>query len=91
MYGPKKTLYNHFVRGAAKGVWGDLFKTQTRAGGPPSPVLIDSSVVKANRCASGVKKGGGGAKAKPLAARGVDARPKSTPSPAGSAARSPSC
>jgi transposase len=88
IYGPKKTLYNRFVRWTAKGVWGDLFETLARAGGPPSQVLIDSSAVKAHRCASGGK---GGSKARPLAARGVDAPPRSTPSPIGSAARSPSC
>ena len=87
-YGPKKTLYNRFVRWAAKGIWRDLFETLARAGGPPSQVLIDSSAVKAHRCASGGK---GGSKAMPSAARGVDAPPRSTRSPTGSAARSPSC
>ena len=57
IYGPKKTLYNRFVRWAAKGVWGDLFETLAQAGGPPSQVLIDSSAVKAHRCASGGKGG----------------------------------
>lgn len=42
IYGPKKTLYNRFVRWAAKGIWRDLFETLARAGGPPSQVLIDS-------------------------------------------------
>ncbi|KQO89165.1 transposase [Methylobacterium sp. Leaf90] len=76
------------VRWAAKGIWRDLFETLARAGGPPSQVLIDSSAVKAHRCASGGK---GGSKAMPSAARGVDAPPRSTRSPTGSAARSPSC
>ncbi|WP_085985469.1 IS5-like element ISMex15 family transposase [Methylorubrum extorquens] len=57
IYGPKKTLYNRFVRWAAKGIWRDLFETLARAGGPPSQVLIDSSAVKAHRCASGGKGG----------------------------------
>ncbi|MDF9790626.1 transposase [Methylorubrum extorquens] len=47
IYGPKKTLYNRFVRWAAKGIWRDLFETLARAGWPPSQVLIDSSAVKA--------------------------------------------
>ncbi|WP_245517719.1 IS5 family transposase [Methylorubrum sp. Q1] len=55
VYGPRKTLYNRFVRWAAKGVWTDLFETLAKAGGPPSQVLIDSSAVKAHRCASGGK------------------------------------
>lgn len=88
IYGRKKTLYNRFVRWAAKGVWGDLFETLARTGGPPSQVLIGSTAVKAHRCAAGGK---GGSKARPSAARGVNAPPRSTPSPTGSAARSPSC
>ena len=53
LYGPKKTLYNRFVRWAAKGVWIGLFETLAQAGGPPSQVLIDSTAVKAHRCAAG--------------------------------------
>ena len=56
-YGPTKTLYNRFVRWAAKGVWVDLFHALAQAGGPPAQVLIDSSAVKAHRCASGGKGG----------------------------------
>src|ERR1700712_1709593 len=32
-YGPRKTLYNRFVRWAAKCVWQDLFVTLAAAGG----------------------------------------------------------
>jgi transposase len=88
IYGPKKTLYNRFVRWAAKGVWTGLFEALASAGGPPAQVLIDSSAVKAHRCASGGK---GGSRAKPSAARAAAARPRSTPSPTSSAVRSPSC
>ena len=88
VYGPKKTLYNRFVRWAAKGVWTGLFEALASAGGPPAQVLIDSSAVKAHRCASGAK---GGSRAKPSAARVAGARPRSTRSPTSSAARSPSC
>jgi transposase len=56
-YGPRKTLYNRFVRWAAKGVWIDIFHALASAGGPPAEVLIDSSAVKAHRCASGGKGG----------------------------------
>jgi transposase len=56
-YGPRKTLYNRFVRWAAKGVWVDIFHVLASAGGPPAEVLIDSSAVKAHRCASGGKGG----------------------------------
>ncbi len=56
LYGPKKTLYNRFVRWAAKGIWVELFETLARSGGPPSQVLIDSTAVKAHRCAAGGKR-----------------------------------
>jgi transposase len=88
VYGPKKTLYNRFVRWAAKGVWVGLFETLAQAGGPPSQVLIDSTAVKAHRCAAGGK---GGSRIKPSAAREAGARRRSTPSPTAFAARSPSC
>ncbi len=76
VYGPRKTLYNRFVRWAAKGVWSDVFHALASAGGPPAQVLIDSSAVKAHRCASGGK---GGSAIKPSAARAVGGPPKSTP------------
>jgi transposase len=44
-YGPHKTLYNRYVRWAAKGVWVDLFHALARAGGPSAQVY--SSAVKA--------------------------------------------
>ena len=75
VYGPYKTLYNRFVRWAAKGVWIDIFDILASAGGPPVQVLIDSSAVKAHRCASGGK---GGNTIRPSADRAVDAPPKST-------------
>jgi transposase len=56
-YGPRKTLYNRFVRWAAKGVWIDIFHALASAGGPPAAVLIDSSAVKAHRCVSAAKGG----------------------------------
>ena len=75
VYGPKKTLYNRFVRWAAKGVWVDIFQALAAAGGPPAEVLIDSSAVKAHRCASGGK---GGNSARRSVARAADGRRKST-------------
>jgi len=76
VYGPRKTLYNRFVRWAAKGVWLDVFHALAATGGPPAEVLIDSSAVKAHRCAAGGK---GGSAARRSAARAADAPPKSTP------------
>ncbi len=57
VYGPHKTLYNRFVRWAAKGIWTDVFHALASAGSPPAELLIDSSAVKAHRCASGGKGG----------------------------------
>jgi transposase len=76
VYGPRKTLYNRFVRWAAKGVWIDIFHTLAAAGGPPAQVLIDSSAVKAHRCASGGK---GGSKIRQSADRAAGAPRRSTP------------
>jgi transposase len=73
-YGPKKTLYNRYVRWAEKGVWADLFHALAQEGGPPVQVLIDSSAVKAHRSAAGGK---GGRKIRRSAARAADARRKS--------------
>lgn len=74
-YGPRKTLYNRYVRWAAKGVWVRLFEALAQADGPPAQVLIDSSAVKAHRSAAGGK---GGSKIRRLGARAAGARPKST-------------
>ena len=73
-YGPRKMLYNRFVRWAAKGVWVDVFHTLAATGGPPAEVLIDSSAVKAHRSASGGKGGSGRRRS---AARAAGARQKS--------------
>jgi transposase len=56
-YGPRKRLYNRFVRWAAKGVWLEIFHALAAAGGPPAEVLIDSSAVKAH-AAPRAEKGG---------------------------------
>src|SRR5512144_1324613 len=68
-YGPRKTLYNRFVRWAAKGVWSDLFEMLATAGGPPANLLLDSSAVKAHRCAGAAVKGGAEPGHRPLARR----------------------
>ena len=76
VYGPRKTLYNRFVRWAAKGVWVRLFQALAQVGGPPAHVLMDSSAVKAHRSAAGGK---GGSRARLSGARAGAARPRSTP------------
>src|ERR1700761_5057610 len=56
-YGPRKTLYNRFVRWADKGVWVGLFEALALSGGPKLQLMIDSSAVKAHRSAAGGKGG----------------------------------
>ena len=75
IYGPRKTLYNRFVRWATKGVWVDIFHALASAGGPPAQVLIDTSAVKAHRCDAGGK---GGSAIKRSGGHAVDVPPKST-------------
>lgn len=75
VYGPRKTLYNRFVRWAAKGVWQAVFDALAAAGGPPAEVLLDSTHVKAHRCATGGK---GGNAPRRSASAVADAPPRST-------------
>jgi transposase len=42
VYGPKRTLYNRFVRWSEKGVWTGIFDALSQAGGPALEVMIDS-------------------------------------------------
>ena len=57
VYGPKKTIYNRFVRWADRGIWEKIFSAL--AGGEESPdrLFIDSSCIKVHRCAGGGKGG----------------------------------
>jgi transposase len=75
-YGPRKTLYNRFVRWAAKGVWLDIFHALAASGGPPAEVLLDSTHAKAHRCAAGGK---GGSRARRSGAHAAAAPRRSTP------------
>lgn len=88
VYGPRKTLYSRFVRWAAKGIWTEIFHALASAGGSPAQVLIDSSAVKAHRCAS---VGKGGNSRRPLAAHAADEPRKLMRGPMASAVRWLSC
>ena len=57
VYGPKKTLYNRFVRWAERGVWEGIFAALAGAGEAPDRLFIDSSCIKVHRCAGGGKGG----------------------------------
>lgn len=87
-YGPRKTLYNRFVRWAVKGIWQELFVTLASTGGPPAEILIDSTHMKAHRCAAG-GKGGRTSRRSASAAGGGTA--SSMRSPTAKAGRSASC
>ena len=74
-YGPKKTLYNRYIRWAKRGVWQDIFMALAATGGPPAEALIDSTYVKAHRAAGGGK---GGPRRRLLVYHVAGALPKST-------------
>lgn len=75
IYGPKKTLYNRFVRWADKGGWLDMLQTLPAECGPPAELLIDSTAVKAHRSASG-DRGGKAPGHWPFARRAHDQDPR---------------
>ena len=76
VYGPKKTLYNRFVRWAERGVWEGIFSALASVD-EADRLFIDSSCIKAHRCAGGAK---GGAWLMVSAAPRAAATPSSTPS-----------
>lgn len=77
VYGPKKTLYNRFVRWSERGIWEGIFSVLAGGGDAPDRLFIDSSCIKVHRCAGGGK---GGSWLMVSAARKVGATPSSTPS-----------
>jgi transposase len=77
VYGPKKTLYNRFVRWSERGIWEGIFSALAGAADVPDRLFIDSSCIKVHRCAGGGK---GGPWLMVSAARKAGATPSSTPS-----------
>ena len=63
VYGPRKTLYNRWVRWAKAGVWRGVFEALAAAGGLSAELMLDSTHAKAHRCAAG---GEGGAHAQAI-------------------------
>lgn len=57
VYGPKKTLYNRFVRWAERGIWEGIFSALAGAEDAPDRLFIDSTCIKVHRCAGGGKGG----------------------------------
>lgn len=56
-FGPRKTLYNRFIRWARRGVWDDVFEGLAATGGPPAALMLDATHAKAHRSAAGGKGG----------------------------------
>ena len=56
-YGPRKTLYNRWVRWARAGVWRRAFQELAAAGGPAAELMLDSTHARAHRCAAGAPGG----------------------------------
>src|SRR5437868_7814458 len=70
-YGPYTTIYNRFNRWAKRDRWRAIFEALAKLGKGAVVLSLDSTSVKAHRCASGGK---GGSKIRPSAARAVGAR-----------------
>ena len=75
-YGPRKTLYNRFVRWMMRSIWQRIFEALAATGGPPVEVLLDSTHIKAHRCSAGGK---GGRRARRSGALEAAARPNCMP------------
>ncbi len=86
VYGPPTTVYNRFHRWARRGLWQKLLQGLVAAE-PGGVHLLDSTIAKAHRSASGAK---GGPRSRRSAARAGAGPRRSTPSPTAGAARSPS-
>jgi transposase len=70
-YGPYTTVYNRFNRWSGRGIWQQIF--ETAAGSPelPEQAALDSTHVKAHRCASGGKGGPRNRRSVPLKEAGT--------------------
>src|SRR5712692_9219465 len=85
-YGAYTTAYNRFNRWSRRGIWKRVFD-QLASKSRDSLYLIDSTIVKAHRAASGAK---GGRKIRRSASAAAGGARKSTPSSTPKAARSTS-
>ena len=73
-FGPYTTVYNRFNRWAKRGRWRTIFEALAKPGKDPVVLSLDSTSIKAHRCASGGK---GGSTIKQSAARAEAGRQKS--------------
>lgn len=75
-YGPRKTLYNRFVRWAERGIWERIFQALAGQEDIPGRLFIDATLIKAHRTAGGAK---GGPWPMVSAVPSMDAKPSFTP------------
>ncbi len=76
-YGPATTVYNRYNRWSQKGHWQYMFAELTATlAGTPDEISIDTTHVKAHRCAGGGK---GGLLFRPSGARREAETPRTTP------------
>jgi transposase len=81
-YGPATTIYNRYNRWSHRGFWHAMLAALARAGWVAETAALDSSYVKAHRCAHGGK---GGPVRRPSARLAAGRRRRSTSSPTSSA------
>ena len=75
-YGPATTVYNRYNRWSQKGLWQYMFRELTTAlVGSPDEISIDSTHIKAHRCAGGGK---GGLLFRPSAVQKAEETPRFT-------------
>ena len=80
-YGPPTTIYNRYNRWSHRGFWHAMLAALARAGWVSETAALDSSYVKAHRCAHGGK---GGRASRPSVRRGAGRQPRFTFSPTSS-------
>jgi len=73
-YGPYTTIYNRFNRWAKRGRWQAIFEALAKLGKDSVALSLDSTSIKAHRCASGGK---GGSAVKRSVVSAADVQPKS--------------
>ena len=84
VYGPYTTIYNRFNRWSRQGLWFAIFEALTGHSGIYGLAAIDSTYIKAHRCAAGGK---GGLSSKRSALREADGPASCTPQPTRAAGR----
>ena len=87
-YGPSTTVYNRWNRWSHRGIWVRILAALTEEGWIAETAQIDSSYIKAHRCAGGGK---GGLEPMPLASRAAAGRRRSMRSSMSSGDHSASC